>query len=196
MKGEKTLQLLEHIGDAAVDSVDLLGAFLSSGYGASLGQIQYKANQLSNQRVKKKNNYEKQLRQRFYEVIYRLEKDGIISKVQKNNKKLVRLTPVGRNKKESLLKRRENILPKPFYDGLAGDRLVIVIFDIPEKERNKRDWLRLVLNNLGLKFLQKSVWVGKVKLPRELLEDLKNLGLIQYVEIFEIGKAGSLRQVK
>ena len=72
---------------------------------------------------------------------------------------------------------------------------MIVVFDVPEKERRKRDWLRSVLKRLELKMVQKSVWIGKVKIPKELLDDLFNLKLLDYVEIFEVSKSGSLRQL-
>ena len=75
------------------------------------------------------------------------------------------------------------------------DRLIIVIFDIPERERRKRAWLRLALKNIGLKLIQRSVWMGKVQIPKEFLDDIRELHLVNFVEIFEITKSGSLNQV-
>ena len=43
--------------------------------------------------------------------------------------------------------------------------------------------------------IQKSVWIGKVKIPKEFLDDLFKLRLIDYIEIFEISKAGSLKNL-
>src|SRR3990167_838001 len=76
-----------------------------------------------------------------------------------------------------------------------NNRLIIVIFDIPERERRKRAWLRLALKNIGLKLIQRSVWMGKVKIPKEFLDDIRELHLVNFVEIFEITKSGSLNQV-
>ena len=48
---------------------------------------------------------------------------------------------------------------------------------------------------MNFRILQKSVWIGKVKIPKEFIDDLKELNMINYVEIFEISRGGSLRQV-
>ena len=74
-------------------------------------------------------------------------------------------------------------------------QFTIVVFDIPEKERSKRAWIREVLKNLDLKMIQKSVWVGKVKIPKQFIDDLDKFNMVDFVEIFEISKAGSLKQI-
>ena len=73
--------------------------------------------------------------------------------------------------------------------------MVIVIFDVPEKEKWKREWLRNTLRELGMKNVQKSVFIGKVKIPELFLENMRKLHAIDYVEIFEIGKTGTLKHV-
>ena len=72
---------------------------------------------------------------------------------------------------------------------------MIVSFDVPEKEKRKRGWLRSTLKNLGFRMLQKSVWIGKVKIPEAYLEDLKRLRLLSYIEIFAISKRGTIRHI-
>jgi len=69
----------------------------------------------------------------------------------------------------------------------------IVIFDIPERLSCQRIWLRSVLTNLGFKMLQKSVWIGDNKIPKELIKDFSKLKLLDYIEIFEVVKRGSLK---
>ena len=86
-------------------------------------------------------------------------------------------------------------MKKRLYAGDAAKQFTIVTFDIPERERRKRDWLRGALRNLGLAMVQKSVWIGKVKIPGELVEDMKSMRILDFVEIFEISKTGSLQQV-
>ena len=49
----------------------------------------------------------------------------------------------------------------------------VVIFDIPEKKRRVRDWLRQELNLLGYQKLQNSVFIGKLPLPSEVIEEIK-----------------------
>ena len=82
------------------------------------------------------------------------------------------------------------------YKTESDDELKIIIFDIPEKERQKRDWLRSVLKNLKFSMLQKSVWAGKIKLPKQFLEDLSKNKIIPYVDIFTISKRVSLRKLE
>ena len=69
------------------------------------------------------------------------------------------------------------------------------MFDIPEKEKWKRVWLREVLGLCGFKMLQRSVWAGKNKIPEEFLADLRNFNMLEYVHIFEVSKKGTLKEI-
>lgn len=205
MRGEKTLQILELIGYAAINTIDLTIAILNAGYGASHGKIQYELSKQQHHRfIKQKENklrkekiaLKKQTQQRIYEILYKLKKDGLVEEIKKNDKKLFHLTLKGRKKLENLKIKNKNALPdSSSYKRINSDKFIIITFDIPEEQRRKRDWLREVLKNLGLKFVQKSVWMGKIKLSLELLEDLRKLNLLEFVEIFEVGKTGTLRQI-
>lgn len=92
------------------------------------------------------------------------------------------------------LKNRFN-LPHRNYKKEGDNGFNIIIFDIPEKERFKRDWIRQNLTPLGFNMLQKSVWIGRSKLPREFLKDLSNLNLVKYVHIFKIAKTGTIKNI-
>ena len=113
----------------------------------------------------------------------------------KNGKKFFSITPRGKKKLDILLLRKTQVLPRINYNVVPEEKnnLLIVAFDIPEKERRKRDWLRSSLRHLGLKMIQKSVWIGKIKLPDDFIKDIGVLNLAQFVHIFEVGKEGSLR---
>ncbi|MBM4388891.1 MAG: CRISPR-associated endonuclease Cas2 [Deltaproteobacteria bacterium] len=69
-------------------------------------------------------------------------------------------------------------------------------FDVPERERRKRTWLREVLRNLGFECVQKSVWIGKVKVPRQFLRDVRRYHLAEFIEVFQITKRGTLQQIE
>ncbi|MBI5221132.1 MAG: hypothetical protein HY978_04865 [Candidatus Liptonbacteria bacterium] len=86
-------------------------------------------------------------------------------------------------------------LPPPHYDPTGPDKFVVVAFDVPEKERWKRRWLRSVLTNLNLHLVQRSVWVGKAAIPKQFVQDLAALNLLEAVEIFEVTKTGTLRHL-
>jgi len=44
--------------------------------------------------------------------------------------------------------------------------------------------------------IHQSVWVGKIKIPRQFILDLEEINILGYIEIFEISKMGSLKKVK
>lgn len=130
-------------------------------------------------------------KQRIHERLSQLKKDGLIFEQDSKNRKILRLTSKG-IEKLSLMK----ILPGvPLYECQKSDQFVIVAFDVPEKERWKRGWLRSALKNMGLRFLQQSLWIGKIKLPTNFLDDLEKLRLSNCVEIFAVTKTGTIKQL-
>ena len=62
---------------------------------------------------------------------------------------------------------------------------MVVVFDIPEKRRRQRDWLRRELTALGFVSLQKSVWLGPASLPKEFIKYLSEFNLLQYLKFFK-----------
>jgi len=60
------------------------------------------------------------------------------------------------------------------------------MFDIPEKERGARDWLRNQIKLWDFKMIQKSVWLGTGPVPKEFMERIKFLGLEKNIKIFNI----------
>src|SRR3989344_3330248 len=197
MKGKITLKFLEYIRDFASDMMSLTEAFLSAGYGASSGRMRSEFDKIESEKTKRRLNKTKiiESRHRFYSMMNKLEKDGLIVKLGKQSGKNFKLTSKGTQKIKQLKKRRETVLPDPIYSRQNHGNFVIVVFDIPEADRRKRVWLRSALRNLNFRILQKSVWIGKIKIPKEFINDLKELKMVNHVEIFEISKGGTLRQI-
>ncbi|MCX6702450.1 MAG: hypothetical protein NTW60_01105 [Candidatus Wolfebacteria bacterium] len=193
MKGENRLKILEFLEDSAHAVGDLLFIF-SLPYGSSMGRMKHLLNRRHQEMDQQKIN--SQEKQRFRELLYHLRKDGLIEETKKENDRFLKLTQRGKIQLEKLRLSRSDMLPRSKYEYKKEDILKIVIFDIPEREKRKRNWLRAVLSNLDFKILQKSVWVGKTKLPKEFVVDLRNLNLTDYVEIFAVNKIGSLKQLK
>jgi CRISPR/Cas system-associated endoribonuclease Cas2 len=193
MRGEITLKILEFIENLAVGTADLLDAILSAGYGASYSKIQYELSKRQRERYNKeiKREIRRRRRQKYHKIIYKLKRDGLIKEKFGNNKKFLIITKKGRDKLSSLKAKNNRKLPETYYQKEKGDKFVIVIFDIPEAEKRKRAWIRSALRNLELKMAQKSVWIGKVKIPKQFIDDLYKLKLADFVEIFEISKTGS-----
>jgi len=193
MKGALTVKILEILAESVLNMSDLIDAILSSGYGASYSQIEFRLRSKSRQR--EGYLFRKYEKQRYYNLIYKLKRDGLIREIDGSGKKLLKATGKGTKHLQFLEQKLKISLPNRHYSNQKQDKFVIVVFDVPEKERRKRDWLRNVLKKLELRMVQKSVWIGKIKIPRELLDDLFKLKLLKYVEIFEVSKSGSLRQL-
>lgn len=197
MKGEFALKILEHISEAAVGVGDLFEAFLISGYGASRGKMEYNLRMAKRHREGKSAEKLEYIRaqRRYHNILAWLKRDGLIEEKTKNDKTVFGLTGRGLRKLSFLRNRRKHSLPDVSYNIVESDNFVIIVFDVPEKERRKRAWLRSVLKNMKFKMLQKSVWLGMVKIPKSFIDDLRGLRLADCVEVFEITKTGSLRHV-
>lgn len=127
----------------------------------------------------------------FQRLLSRLIKDELIAKT-KGGKFLV--TPIGEAYFDAKSKNPswgKIYSPSP----LPVKKLIIIIFDIPEKERLKRDWLRYQLETMGFQRLQNSVWCGEILLPKDFMEDLEHYDILPYVHIFDVNKQGTLPRV-
>lgn len=63
------------------------------------------------------------------------------------------------------------------------ERYMIVIFDIPEKQKKTRDRLRAKLDELGFGMLQESVWISPYHFEEDMREFLINSGLGSFVMV-------------
>ncbi len=125
-------------------------------------------------------------KQKIHNTLSRLKKNGYIQRDEKTN--LWNLTLKGSNKIDNDKKYELKL-----YNKAKGDRLLIIAFDIPESYRRYRDWLRETLKINDYEMIQKSIFVGKSKIIRELMDDLKDRELLNFVDIFEVGKSGTLK---
>lgn len=74
--------------------------------------------------------------------------------------------------------------PSPF--SIHASKNLIVSFDIPEKKRILRNWLRNQLKIFGYTMLQQSLWIGPGPLPSEFTERVGLLGLRKNIKTFRI----------
>ncbi|MDP3956812.1 MAG: CRISPR-associated endonuclease Cas2 [bacterium] len=190
---EITLKILELIGVVALSTATVIEATLSSPYGASPSRIRKNIAEI--ERRRKKQSYEIEKTRKFHDLLYRLRRDGLIEKKNPSRSDAWSLTAKGKKLLAVLKKGGSENLPAKSYEKAASEEFKIITFDVPERHRRKRDWLRDVLNNLGFTMLQKSVWIGKCALPENFLKDLRDIHLLPYVEIFAVTKTGSLKQL-
>lgn len=109
-------------------------------------------------------------------ILWRLQKKGLVE----NKKGSYLPTLKGLN----FIKRYQEENKKIPWDN----KWRIIMFDIPEKRRKDRNWLRSRLANLEYKLLQKSVFIGKQPLAEDLFEELINRNLYQNIKLITVGE--------
>jgi len=77
-------------------------------------------------------------------------------------------------------------IPNPFNE--KEPHTVILSFDIPEKDRIKRNWLRNQIKIFGYKMLQQSLWIGPGPLPPVFSKRLEEMAIRKHVKTFKISK--------
>lgn len=192
MKGAILLKALDIIKDQAVSQADFFSAVLVSGYGAGMGKINYEYQKLQQIREgeKDRRNDLRNRKIRLGRFISKMKHDGLIDEVGGNKSKFM-ISKLGRIKLNQL----KNSLPSRYYKKENQNNPIIVSFDIPERLRRKRNWIREVIKNLGFEMVHQSVWIGKTKIPKAMIEDLEKLKILEFVEIFEVGKTGTLKKL-
>lgn len=108
----------------------------------------------------------------FYNLIYRLRQGGYVENKINARRLSLRITPAGRE----LLSIKE-----PKRDGVWR----IVIFDIKEKHRGVRDFLRGKLKQLNFKKWQNSIWVSPYALSKEVEDEFKELSQKYFVRLIK-----------
>lgn len=109
----------------------------------------------------------------FNNTLNRLKSNGVVSLDRENvvfNKKVLN---------SHFLYRNMSIKP-------TGETKVLVLFDIPEKKRKIRNWLRLQLKLWNFQMIQQSAWLGDGPLPKEFLDHLKLLDIKECIKVFKI----------
>ena len=113
----------------------------------------------------------------------RLRKRNLIFGERRGKRVLFELTDEGRAEADKI-KLKLEMAKRRRWDG----KWRIIIFDVPEKMRGKRDLLRKELAAFGFMQLQKSVWAYPYKLPEEFIDLWKGAGIIRHCVIIEAVK--------
>lgn len=161
---------------------------MTAPYGSSLRMLEKRHEDILDGKFFMEGSKIKDKKKAFNSLLKKLRSDGLIE--TKEGK--IAITKRGRLALKII---KQKFFPKNHYQVKKDDSFKLVIFDIPEKEKAKRNWLRDSLKEMGFEMIQKSVWSGKIKIPAEFLEDLNWLRLINYVDILAVTKTGSLRQI-
>ncbi|OVE79343.1 hypothetical protein BVY00_00745 [bacterium G20] len=100
-----------------------------------------------------------------------------------------------RAQQQGLIEQQQNIIAitdkgrrkiMPFLaENLDGVGELMVIFDIPEGLKSKRQKFRQILKEWQFAQIQKSVWATKKDYRQELIELIKELDIGDYVQLYE-----------
>lgn len=189
MRNSSTIRFLETIGNGQFDNA--FEAFLFSAGSTSL----LRRNLRNVGRVAAPTQFddERKARQRFRVMTHRLKKDGLI--VGKQGGLMVRLTEKARAVVSASKNKDNSLLPRNVYVHKKSDTVTLILFDIPERHTRKRAWLRETLRMLGFELLQRSVWIGKVAIPGQFLEDIRDMKINEYVEIVNVARSGTIKKI-
>lgn len=133
--------------------------------------------------------YQNKLKRMIISTLERLKEKGLVTQIKEPRKRCWVLNSKGKIVIEKLINNKNNL---PQEDG----KLRIFIFDISEKKRHERDEIRMNLISFGYKMLQKSVWIGKRPLPTSFLKEIKDKGLWQGIQFFEVKELGTLEDLE
>ena len=115
----------------------------------------------------------------YRQAVRNLERRGAVSVISKNGQKFLELTKTGQL--ETLFVKSRLRFP-PKWDG----KWRLIMFDIPEDCRNKRNQLRNLLRQNNFFKLQASVFINPYPLNAEALLYLQKARLMNYIRILRV----------
>lgn len=188
---EKILEILQSGAEEASDFLAAMATDRSTSYRRLRTSLKYGPKHF-------KTDWASAYRRRkaYYSLLSHLKDEGLVEKENRRNG-LWSITKKGREKLLLLKKRQQNafsLRTAHFEEGDVG--MTIFVFDVPEKEKAKRRWLRQSLQSAGFRFLQKSVWIGDSQLSMEFIEALRERLLLPHVHIFKAEKLGTIMNRK
>ena len=203
---EITIRTLEILGKAALCAADIFDIFASGKFTYKFSRTKEehaKAHKRSRTRSQEMANAIDSLRerQRLHILLHSLEKQGLITKGGEKRRFVFSITEKGAAKcrawkkaaSGSLHQRAKKIDAPTRYEMKPSPHPIILSFDIPEREKNKRIWLRSALRNLEFKMLHRSVWIGENMLPKELVREISRLRMQRYVHVFSVIRKGTIK---
>ncbi|RJQ29350.1 hypothetical protein C4565_02120 [Candidatus Parcubacteria bacterium] len=180
--GTKTLLVLEVLKGGAFCIADLLAqTYVGSVKIGRMNTSRFAGNMMP----KKKFYFDRNTKIGLYKTLYSLEQQGLVERAGNG------VWSITKDGKDSVQATHDLSDRKKYICENSG-RYTIVAFDIPEKIKTKREWLREALVNMGFSLLQQSVWIAKKKIPSDFVKDLHNMNIAKFVHIFEVTKHGTI----
>lgn len=113
----------------------------------------------------------------LYDSLNRLKKRGWLEEKKIQDQIYYTITKEGRIK--------NLLLNLKLATRSRSSKATVIMFDIPEAKRIFRDFLRRLLLQTGFIMVQRSVFITPNVVPREFYDLLKELKLIEYIQVIE-----------
>lgn len=197
-RGEFMSRILQclHRHEATVS--DIADYIFTPGFGHKGSKSRAQKNSLSLRRVDRHQQASAAVRglrdkQRLRSLLYYLKKQGLIArKVKHGMRPVFGLTAAGKDKKGIMAATAWRRTLSPDYETEPADAITVVIFDIPERYRPQRAWLRSALRTMKFVLIQKSTWAARLKLPPAFMHDLQTIGILPHVLIMSTSPDGMI----
>ena len=125
----------------------------------------------------------------YNRAVRQLGDRGFLAVIQRQGKRFLKLTNKGQL--EALL-----LKAKQSQDLRWDGRWRLIIFDIPENQKEKRHLFRVLLKRNGFYKLQASVYINPYPLNTEALIYLKQTGLIEFIRILRVDMMDEDKKLK
>ncbi|OGF74791.1 CRISPR-associated endonuclease Cas2 [Candidatus Giovannonibacteria bacterium RIFCSPHIGHO2_02_43_13] len=179
VRGYKIMAILSTLAGGALLTLKIFDEIWPTGFSRSY----YRNKKIS------RTNFDAERRQEFFNLLNYLQRKGFVEKKKTDAGIFWKITSGGLVKLKILKNKSTD------YQADSDGNLKIIIFDVPEKERKLRAWLRSALKILGFRMLQQSVWIGKGRIPELFLFDLRQKNLLPYIHIMEVNKGGTVKEL-
>jgi len=115
-------------------------------------------------------------RQKASELIWKLKQRGYIEAAEKGKKVVYILSEKGKIKfiKKQIMHAKK----------LTGEKFLVVVFDMPQRENKARNMFREFLKRNEFIKVQQSVWITHRDLYEILIDFVDELGIKEWVNIF------------
>jgi len=131
--------------------------------------------------------YERKRRRKdFSKLISYLRKKRWIKTRGIREKKAIIVTDRGKKK---ILKIRNKLLLSLPKKKRKDEKWTMIAFDIPEKKRRVRNYLREKLIEFGFQKFQQSIWISPYDILKEIQEIVQNLRIEKNVKFFLVEEA-------
>ena len=123
-------------------------------------------------------------------TLHRLKQQGLVNCTWHHKTAQWKLTHGGK-----IFLAKINAAEKNPYELSPEDGIIrIVAFDIPEKLRTKRNWLREQLLACDYHLLQRSIFLGKRPLPDAFILRVDEMRIRKYLHIASLTQSGTIQE--